>query len=88
MQQTARLDSADSVDLSALWMARALGLLYTAGAALTLVWILVPHPDGRGDAVVVVMALLALGLGITLVTIPVHRCRPGSGTRSWPPSRS
>jgi hypothetical protein len=73
MQQTTRLDSTDSVDLSPLWMARALGLLYTAGAALTLVWVLVPHPDGRGDVVVVVMALLALALGITLVTIPVHR---------------
>jgi diguanylate cyclase (GGDEF)-like protein len=73
MQQATRLDGADGVDLSPLWMARALGLLYTAGASLTLAWVLVPHPDGRGDVVVVVMAMLALGLGITLVTIPVYR---------------
>lgn len=49
-------------------MARALGLLYVAGAALALVWTRLPHGERAGDGVVALMALVALLMGAGLLT--------------------
>ena len=53
-------------DVPARTMGRALGVLYTCGSVLALVWTVLPHPTDSGDPVVVAMALLALTFGLLM----------------------
>lgn len=47
-------------------MGRAIGLLYLAGAALAVVWTVLPHGSGVGDQLILMMILLATAMGAAL----------------------
>jgi diguanylate cyclase (GGDEF)-like protein len=57
-------------------MARPLGALYMAGAALAIAWLALPHGGHGGDRVVLAMAGLALGLGVAMVSGAADRLPP------------
>src|SRR5262245_36909773 len=57
----------DQAGLTSRQMARALGVLYSAGALLAMVWVLLPHGDETGDGVVLAMAAVALAFGLAML---------------------
>lgn len=48
------------------WLARTTGILYSSGALVAFVYVLLPHGAEAGDGVVLAMAILALALGLAL----------------------
>ena len=58
------------------WLARTTGILYSSGALVAFVYVLLPHGAEAGDGVVLAMAILALALGLALAA--------GVGDRAGP----
>ena len=57
-------------------IARWLGIMYVAGATLTLAWVAVTHESREGDAIVASLAFVALGAGIGLYAGVLDGLRP------------